>query len=207
MEAKAGGNRPAVASVDGQVATCAGVEIPPGAPEWVMLMPAGELNARDGRRWRLTDADAVVDATRTRAGSQDLVIDFEHQTELAAKNGQPAPAAGWIRELQARAGALWGRVEWTARAAAMLKAREYRYLSPTFTHTRDGVVLWLAGAGLTNAPALDMPALAAAASMSSAAAASPLTAEELAVCHAMGISEDRFRESRAADLERAAAWG
>ena len=40
------------------------------------------------------------------------------------------------------------------------KARENRYLSPSLTHTRDGVVLWLAGAASTNAPALDMPALA-----------------------------------------------
>ena len=83
------------------------MEIPQGAPEWVMLMPAGQLNARDGRRWRLTDAGAVVDATRANAGSLDLAIDFEHQTEHAKQNGQPAPAAGWIRELQARAGALW----------------------------------------------------------------------------------------------------
>ena len=42
----------------------------------------------------------------------------------------------------------------------MLKAREYRYLSPVFFHTRDGVVTRMEGAGLTNYPALDMPALA-----------------------------------------------
>ena len=171
-----------------------------------MLMPAGQLNARDGRRWRLTDADAVVNATRANAGSLDLAIAFEHQAQYAKQNGQPAPAAGWMRELQARAGALWARVEWTARAAAMLKAREYRYLSPTFFHTRDGVVMRIEGAALTNAPALAMPALAAAGAMSTAAAA-PLTADELAVCRSLGISEEKFRETRAADLERAATWG
>ena len=68
----------------------------------------------------------------------------------------------WIRELQARAGALWARVEWTARAAAMLKGREYRYLSPAFIHKPDGTVLRIEGAGLTNAPALPRPALAGA---------------------------------------------
>ena len=51
-----------------------------------------------------------------------------------------------------------------------------------------------------------MPALAAAGATSSAAAA-PLTAEELATCRAMGISEEKFRASRAGDLERAAALG
>ena len=160
LEARAGGGRPAGASADGQTATCAGGELPPDAPEWVMLMPAGQLNARDGRRWRLTDADAVVSATRAAAGSLDLAIDFEHQTQHAKQNGQPAPAAGWIRKLQARSGALWARVEWTARAAAMLKAREYRYLSPTFFHAPDGTVMRIEGAALTNAPALAMPALA-----------------------------------------------
>ena len=45
-------------------------------------------------------------------------------------------------------------VEWTARAEATLKAREDRYLSPTFFHMRDGVVMRIEGAALTNAPAL-----------------------------------------------------
>ena len=123
-------------------------------------MPAGRLDARDGRRWRLTDADTVADATRARTGRVEMAIDYEHQGRHAEKNGQPAPAAGWIRELQARAGALWARVQWTGRAAAMLKAREYRYLSPTFFHRPDGAVTCLVGAALTNTPALDLPALA-----------------------------------------------
>ena len=88
-----------------------------------MLLPAGELNARDGRRWRLDDAEEVVEASRLRAGATDLVFDYGHQADYAKENGQPAPAAGWIRELQARAGAIWGGVEWTERARAMLKAR------------------------------------------------------------------------------------
>lgn len=171
-----------------------------------MLMAAGQLNVRDGRRWRLTDADAVVNATRATPSGLDLPIDFEHQTQLALKNGQPSPAAGWIRALQVPAGALWARVEWTARPAAMLKAREYRCLSPTFFHTPDGTVMRIEGAALTNCPALDMPALAPAAATSSSAAA-PLTAQDLAVCRSLGIGEKAFREGRAADLERAAAWG
>ena len=42
----------------------------------------------------------------------------------------------------------------------MLKAREYRYISPAFFHKPDGTVMRIEGAGLTNYPALDMPALA-----------------------------------------------
>ena len=88
----------------------------------------------------------------------------------------------------------------------MLKAREYRYLSPTFFHKPDGAVVRIEGAALTNYPALVMPALAAAGSTSTAAGA-PLTADELEVCRSLGISEEKFRETRTADLERAAVWG
>lgn len=147
-------------AADDLIATCI-IELPPGdPPEWVQLMPAGELSARDGRRWRLADAAGVVEASRARAGATDLVFDYGHQTEYSRDNGQPAPAAGWIKELQARADGIWGRVEWTERARAMLKAREYRYVSPTFQHTKAGVVTEVLRAALTNNPALDLPALA-----------------------------------------------
>ena len=144
-----------------ETASCA-VELPAGdkLPAWVVLMRAGEVVARDGRRWRLTDPEAVVAATRAQAGTTDLVVDYEHQTQHSAGNGQPAPAAGWIRELRARGGAIEARVEWTARAAAMLRAREYRYISPVFAYAKGGGVLRMHGAGLTNSPALDLPALA-----------------------------------------------
>ena len=72
MEARAGSNLSAGASVVERATCAAAVEIPTGAPGWVMLMPAGQLEARDGRRWRLTDADAVVDATRTAASNTDM---------------------------------------------------------------------------------------------------------------------------------------
>ena len=122
-------------------------------------------------------------------------------------------APGWIRGLQARAGALWARVEWTARAAAMLKAREYRYISPTFFHARNGTVKRIEGAALTNCPALVMPAPASngvavvQAGNAGGDPDAPLTADELAARRSLGISDEQFKESRAADLERATAWG
>ena len=137
------------------------VELPSGeAPERIVLMRQGELNARDGRRWRLPDPEAVVAATRARAGDVDLPIDYEHQTQLAPDNGQPAPAAGWIREVRVEGDAVVARVEWTDRARQMLAAREYRYFSPAFHHRKDGTVTVIVGGGLTNTPALDLPALA-----------------------------------------------
>ena len=144
-------------------AFCYVLPLPDGdAPEWVMLMPAGELRARDGRRWRLHDAEAVVAETKRAAGATDLVFDYNHQTEFTEKNGQPAPASGWIKALEVRAGAIWGRVDWTDRAKAAIAAKEFRYVSPVFKHTRAGEVLHLLRAGLLNDPALEMPALAGA---------------------------------------------
>jgi phage I-like protein len=80
---------------------------------------------------------------------------------LGAPEGRPAPAAGWIKELQERKGALWGRVEWTRHGAEALATREYRYLSPVFEHDADGVVIRVLRAALTNNPNLYVRAIAA----------------------------------------------
>ncbi len=123
-------------------------------------MPTGDITARDGRKWRLADAAAVVAASLRHAAGADLPVDYEHQTDYAADNGQPAPAAGWMRELSARADGIWARAEWTGRAQQMLNNREYRYISPTFVHSKSGDVRIIVRAALTNNPALDLPALA-----------------------------------------------
>lgn len=138
------------------------------AAEWIQLLPFGNLIGRDGRGPYVmpeANAQSVLDATRALAGSMDLVVDYDHQTDLAAVKdvGGTAPAAGWIKELQARQDGIYGRVEWTARGARALKSKEYRYISPVFDHTRTGLVVTrLLRAALTNNPNLEMTALAAA---------------------------------------------
>jgi phage I-like protein len=133
------------------------------APEWIELLPAGVFYGRDGRGpFRLDDPDGVIAATVAMQMSAGLPIDYDHATDFGAPEGRPAPAAGWIRELAIRDGALWGRVEWTARAAASIAAREYRYVSPVFQFDpKDGAVTRLLRAGLTNNPNLHLTAIAA----------------------------------------------
>lgn len=129
------------------------------APRWVQLLALGELRPRDEREpWHLKDPQAVLAATRDRA--IDLVIDYEHQTDFAEDNGQPAPAAGWIKTLEARADGIWGEVEWTDRARTMIERREYRFLSPVFSFDKNREVKALHRAALTNKPALPLTALA-----------------------------------------------
>lgn len=149
----------------GARASCS-VEIPladGGPPEWITLLPAGPIDARDGRRWLNDRPEAVVAATRARAGTADLVVDYEHQTDYAPQNGQSAPAAGWIKEIRHEDGQVRARVEWTARAAAHIAAREYRYISPVHWHDEDPPhrIRAIERVALTNSPAItDLPALA-----------------------------------------------
>ena len=131
------------------------------APEWVQIMPAGTFSGRDGAGpYSLDDPQAVMAATLAAAAGADLPIDYDHQILWSRDNGQPALAAGWIKEFAARDGGVWARVDWTPTAAARLAAREYRYLSPVFWHDDAGRILRIEHAALTNTPNLEMQALA-----------------------------------------------
>lgn len=128
------------------------------APEWIELFPAGpNIEARDGRKWTL-DPQRVIAAFEANNGP--LAIDYEHGQHHLARQGKPAPAAGWITALENRNGGIWGRVEWVAAAAKLITERAYRFISPDFDHAKDGQILRLNGAGLVNRPALAMTALA-----------------------------------------------
>lgn len=135
-----------------------------GVPEGfnVQLMPDGQFapfdkNAQQGGPWLLDEiaAKAVIDEFNAR--KNDVVIDYEHQTLATAYNGQPAPAAGWIKALTYVKGlGLWARVEWTDQAKQWVETKAYKYLSPVFRPDKaTGRVSSLMNAGLTNFPALD----------------------------------------------------
>lgn len=127
-----------------------------------MLFPAGEFRANDGRPvecacWVMNAACAQLLITAASQKGVDYVTDYEHQTLRAKQNGQPAPAAAWFHELEWREGdGLYAvNVRWTAAAAAMIAADEYRYISPVFSYDRNGSITGLINAALTNTPALD----------------------------------------------------
>lgn len=132
-------------------------------PEAFRLIPAGEFRAPDGRpaevaQWEMTDADGRRIVAEFAARHNDGYIDYEHATLLAKKTGQPAPAAGWYAALEWRPGdGLWATgVQWVAAAAALIRERAYRYISPLFSYdVTTGRVLQLLGASLTNDPGLD----------------------------------------------------
>lgn len=135
------------------------------APREFRLLPYGRFKAADGsgrpagipEGWLLDQAGAVAIASAFNARNDARVIDYEHQTLHAEQNGKPAPAAGWIGSLAARDDGLYAvDVEWTAQAAEMIAARQYRYISPVFPYDkRSGRVLAVAHAALTNFAGLD----------------------------------------------------
>lgn len=137
------------------------VEVPEAAhPQWIQLLPAGEFRGRDGRGpYRNDTPDAVLAAFQ--AWGMPLPVDYDHQSEAAGQKAGPVPAAGWIEELEVRAGEIWGRVTWTEQAAQALQAREYRFISPVYDyHKASGRVLRIVSAGLTNSPNLYLRAVA-----------------------------------------------
>ncbi|MDP3408198.1 phage protease [Bosea sp. (in: a-proteobacteria)] len=134
-------------------------QIPAGqAPEWVHLTPAGTFSGVDGRGpFTLQDAAAVITASMA-AGK--LPIDENHSTDKAAPEGRPAPARGWIVEMQLRDDGLWGRVDWTATGKRLVEEHEYRGISPVFvSETAGGKVVRILRAALTNDPNLTLTTL------------------------------------------------
>jgi phage I-like protein len=127
------------------------------APLWVHIMPLGKSDTLDGRHFNLADPKAVILASMARGGQ--LLVDYDHATDLAAP-GSTKPAAGWISDMEVRSDGLYARVDWVASAAAAIKAREYRFVSPVFIHDKQGAVAQILRLSLTNNPALPIKALA-----------------------------------------------
>jgi phage I-like protein len=121
-------------------------------PEWVRILPLGTVELVDRREPLEVDAASLnMVAKAFRHRGVDVVVDYEHQS----LQGGRAPAAGWIKEIQAREDGLWGRVEWTDQAQEYLRRREYRYFSPVLKldpETRRPQALMQVA--LTNVPAI-----------------------------------------------------
>lgn len=131
------------------------------ADGWVQIAPRGAVTARDGRRF-IFDPEALAAAFE--ADGTRPPFDIGHNTEIPSAS--PAPAIGWIEEMQARADGLYARVDWLDAGKAALAGRGYRYVSPCFWRASDGVTARLIkSAALVTSPALSgLPALAAATS-------------------------------------------
>jgi phage I-like protein len=111
---------------------------------------------------------AQVVANFRKRDTGEVPIDYDHAI-LDAGRGDPTPAAGWIKSIEGlpdAQGILWCAVQWAAKAAAMIRSFEYRYISPVLdpggrdNRTGEPIGWVLTSAALTNTPVLQgMPAL------------------------------------------------
>jgi len=125
--------------------------------------------AKLGKWWKgklhfaITRADLAAVVANFRKRVADLVFDYDHATIYAAGSGQPVPAAGWIKDIEPEPdshGILWGLVEWTDKARAMIAAKEYKYASPVIDWTvRDKKTGELQGATITSMALTGSPVL------------------------------------------------
>lgn len=128
----------------------------------IQLTPAGAFRPRDGRdmtvdAWHIDADSAALVIARFDRLTTPPVLDYEHQTLLAEQNGQPAPAAGFFKQLRWREGeGLFGVVELTPRAREYIERKEYRFFSPVIRfNPATGVVTDFVMGALTNNPAID----------------------------------------------------
>ncbi|GAB0119473.1 phage protease [Acidisoma sp. 7E03] len=125
-----------------------------GAPDWVHLLPTGQFRGVDGRGpYSVQNPEAIVAAAAKRG---KLVLDENHTTDHALKNGGPAPAVGWITELQSRQDGIWGHVEWTNSGRKLMGDKAYRGISPAIAVDPKSLAInEIVRASLTNAPNLN----------------------------------------------------
>jgi phage I-like protein len=144
----------APAQIPSRLALCAALPIgdDDGVPEWVHLLPAGEVRTHDNRGPYRVACMATI-AAGLKPGER-LPIDECHSTDRAAPLGLPAPARGWIVELQARDSGLWGKVEWTEEGRRLMQDRAYRGISPAIVHSAGKAIQAVLRASLVNNPNL-----------------------------------------------------
>jgi len=130
----------------------------------IQLTPAGTFRGIDGRpkdadSWVMDAAAAAEVIAYCSARQNDFVVDYEHQTLLSEKNGQPAPAAGWFSGAALRwseGEGLFAKVRWTAPAQAFIDNEEYKYISPVILYEKGtGRIRGLHSAALTNYACID----------------------------------------------------
>lgn len=123
----------------------------------MQILPAGKFDLNDNRGpWVVKDMASVIERSR-HSLERGMPVDMDHA--LDHRNQTEAPAAGWIEELAAREDGIWARIAWTPTGKAKITGREYRFISPVVMVTKEGEVMAMKRAGLTNAPAIAMQAL------------------------------------------------
>lgn len=132
---------------------------PESRTAWIHVAPMGEWAGHSEGQFSLT-ADDFACVQRVAAGkSTPVSVDYEHAS--IRPNGGPTPAAGFVQATEVRPDGLWAQVEFTKRAADMIRAGEYRFCSGVFDFSSvdpvsgEPIPCVLDSIALTNRPFLD----------------------------------------------------
>lgn len=106
-----------------------GVE-PDNRTAWIHVGYQGTWEGHPEGPFSLTLADFASCVAEFEARKNPIPVDYEHASLYP--NGGPVPAAGFVQGMEVRDGNLWARVEFTTRAADLIKGGEYRYCSGVF---------------------------------------------------------------------------
>jgi phage I-like protein len=141
-------------------------------PEWVQIARTGVWHGRPqvGSVERQEITPEMLGAAQAWFERHDagpgIPVDYHHASLFTP--AVRAPAAGWVRAMELRAGGteLWGRVMWTTTAADEIADRQYRRLSPVLLwnakdpKTGEPVAMRVHSVALTNTPLMpDLVAL------------------------------------------------
>ena len=120
------------------------------SPPWIELLPQTVKIKGEEDEHTLDKQSCTAIINDFDSYSNDMVIDYEHQT----LSGNQAPAAGWITKLERKENkAIWGKVSWTEAAKAYIAKREYRYISPVYyAEKATRKIVGLYNVALTNQP-------------------------------------------------------
>ena len=130
------------------------------------ILPDGRFRSTDTRPAKpaegwLIDADIAASLSARRSDrANKMLVDYEHQSILAAVNGKPAPAAGWSAGLTYTPGegVYLTDIDWTQNAAALIKSGEYKYASAVFSYDeKTGAVTEVLSAAIKNMQRMDSP--------------------------------------------------
>jgi len=129
---------------------------------WTQVAKTGSFVSENYGKFEITPAMLAEMVTNFEAIPR-AHVDYDHLSTQEIVAPEQSKAAGWFTKLETRVGGtqLWGLVEWTKRAAELIKNREYRFISPTFKkiakskETGNPIGARLICAAITNTPFLD----------------------------------------------------
>jgi len=129
---------------------------------WAHVAMLGEWRGHHSGEFEFTRDSFTQILKNFSAQSNPIPWDYEHDSFNPSTSG-PKPASGWVKRMELRNNGteLWAYVDWTPRAAQMIRDGEYAYCSPVVDFesidrkSGDVIGAELLSVALTNNPFLD----------------------------------------------------